>query len=83
MAESPVICRQCGTANPPGNNFCGQCGTYMASRPAIPAGVRPRPVAPSAEEARNRRNIAIIYTITAIFVLSCIVLSIVVIIWRP
>ena len=82
MAESPVVCRHCGTANPPGNNFCGQCGTYMASRPSVPA-ARPRQTAPGAEEARNRRNIAIIYTITAIFVLSCILLSLVVIIWRP
>ena len=82
MAEGPVLCRQCGTANPPGNNFCGQCGTYMASRPTAPA-ARPRLVEPTAEETRNRRNIAIIYTITAIFVLSCAVLSLVVIIWRP
>jgi uncharacterized membrane protein YvbJ len=80
MAESSILCRQCGTANPPGNNFCGQCGTYLAPRPAAAAS-RPREASP--EEARNRRNIAIIYAITAIFVVSCIVLSLVVIIWRP
>ena len=83
MAKSPAICRQCGTANPPGNNFCGQCGAYIALRPAVPDDARPRPAEPRAEEARNRRNIAIIYTITAIFVLSCLILSVVVIIWRP
>ena len=80
MAEPSIACRQCGAPNPPGNNFCGRCGTYLAPTPAAPA--RPRPT-PTADEARNRRNIAIIYAITAFFILSCIMLAVVVIIWRP
>lgn len=80
MAELPIVCRQCGTANPPANNFCGSCGAYLAATPDLPA--RPRPVL-AADEARNRRNVAIIYAITAFFVLSCVLLAAVVIIWRP
>jgi predicted nucleic acid-binding Zn ribbon protein len=82
MAEPNMVCRQCGTLNPPGNNFCGQCGTFIAQRPttATPPFLLP---AASAEEARNRRNSQIVYAITALFLLSCIVLSIVVIVWRP
>lgn len=80
MTQPAIICRQCGTPNPPGNNFCGSCGTFLSSSPAAPR--RPSP-APTADDARNRRNIAIIYAITAIFVLSCIILAAVVIIWRP
>ena len=80
MAQQSITCRQCGMANPPGNNFCGSCGTFLSSAPPAPR--RPSPL-PTADEARNRRNIAIIYAITAIFVLSCIILSAVVIIWRP
>ena len=80
MAQSPLTCRQCGVPNPPGNNFCGSCGTFLSSAPAAP---RRQSRAPAADEARNRRNIAIIYAITAIFVLSCTILAAVVIIWRP
>ena len=80
MAEIPITCRQCGAANPPANNFCGRCGAHLS--PASAALSRPRPL-PTADEARNRRNIAIIYAITAFFVLSCVVLAIVVIVWRP
>ena len=81
MAESSRTCRQCGTPNPPGNNFCGRCGTYLAPTPA-PAPPRLRAV-PTADEARNRRNVAIINAIAAFFILSCLILFAVVIIWRP
>jgi uncharacterized membrane protein YvbJ len=81
MSEPPVVCRQCGAANPPGNNFCGRCGTYIAPPPAATA--LPKPLAPSGEEVRLRRNSQIVYAITAIFVLTCIALFAVIIIWRP
>lgn len=81
MGITPVVCRQCGTSNPPGNNFCGQCGAFLSAKPTPRA--FPRPGEPTGEEARNRRNIAIIYAIVAIFVITCVILSLVVIIWRP
>jgi uncharacterized membrane protein YvbJ len=83
MREPGAICRQCGTANPPGNNFCGQCGTFIAPRSAGRITALPGPVVSSGEEIRLRRNSQIVYAITAIFVVSCIVLAITVIVWRP
>jgi hypothetical protein len=64
------------------HNFCGQCGTYIASRPTATAAV-PSPVVPSTEEVRLRRNSQIVYAITALFVISCIALFVVIIVWRP
>ena len=81
MAERPIICGQCGAANPPGNNYCGRCGTFLAGR-ALAEGERWRPT-DSPGEPRARRQALIIYAIAALFALSCAILSLVVIIWRP
>ena len=43
----------------------------------------PGPATSSAEEIRLRRNSQIVYAITAVFVLTCIVLFVVIIVWRP
>jgi uncharacterized membrane protein YvbJ len=83
MSEPGVICRQCGRANPPGNNFCGQCGTFIAPRPAATMTALPDPLEPSEEEVRLRRNSLVVYAITALFVFTCIALFVVVIVWRP
>ena len=83
MPEPGAICRQCGMANPPGNNFCGQCGTFIAPRQADDNVVPLRPVVASDEELRLRRNSQIVYGITAVFVLTCIALFVVIIVWRP
>ena len=80
MSAQPVACRQCGMLNPPDNNFCGRCGTHLSTRPVAPLPSRPRN---TAADARNRRNIAIIYAITALFVLTCVLLAVVVIVWQP
>jgi hypothetical protein len=29
LAESQLVCGECGTANPPGNNFCEHCGATL------------------------------------------------------
>lgn len=83
MREPGVLCRQCGMANPPGNNFCGQCGTFIAPRPAGEGVVPLKPIVASEEELRLRRNSQIVYGITAVFVLTCIVMFVVIIVWRP
>lgn len=81
MAETSRTCRQCGTPNPPGNTFCGRCGAHLAPTPAAsPPRLR---AVPTADETRNRRNVMIINAIVAFFVISCILLFAVVIIWRP
>ena len=79
MSAQPFACRQCGMLNPPDNNFCGRCGTHLATRPVA---IVPRPRA-TADSARNRRNIAIIYAITTLFVLTCLILAVAVIVWQP
>ena len=79
LSLQPVACRQCGMVNPPDNNFCGRCGTHLSTRPVA---LVPRP-RNTADDARNRRNVTIIYAITASFLLTCLVLTVVVIIWRP
>lgn len=81
MAEERVICRACGYVNPDGNNFCGRCGVFIAGRrdrqedrrwPSEQTGV-----------PHARAKVLLIYGITLAFVLSCVVLALVVIIWRP
>lgn len=81
MAERQLICGQCGATNPPGNNYCGRCGVFLGGR-APDDGERWRP-SDRPGEPRARRQAAIIYSIAALFALSCLVLSLVVIIWRP
>ena len=81
MAEERVICRACGHANPDENNFCGRCGVFIASRRAE-RDERWRPT-DQLGEPRARAQARLIYGITLVFVLSCVVLALVVIIWRP
>ena len=81
MPERAISCANCGAANPPGNNFCGRCGTFIGA--AGTNGAAPRPVVTRPGDARVRRQARIVYAITAIFLVSCVVLALVVIIWRP
>ncbi|NIM95364.1 MAG: zinc-ribbon domain-containing protein [Anaerolineales bacterium] len=30
--QTLILCPQCGASNTPGNNYCEQCGTALASR---------------------------------------------------
>ena len=81
MADGGLICGQCGAPNPAGNNYCGRCGAFLGGRGATEGeGWRPsdRP-----GEPRARAQATLIYAIAAVFVLACVALSLVVIIWRP
>lgn len=81
MAERATACGHCGATNPPGNNFCGRCGTFIGTKPTDEPAARSM-IARSGDQ-RVRRQAQIVYAITAIFVFSCIILALVVIIWRP
>lgn len=81
MPERASRCGNCGASNPPDNNFCGHCGTFIGTRPATELEMRPT-IAHSGDR-RIRRQAQIVYAITALFCFSCIILALVVIIWRP
>jgi hypothetical protein len=81
MAEERVICRACGYVNPDENNFCGRCGVFIAGSRAE-EGEHWRP-ADQPGEPRARAQSRLIYGIALAFVFSCVVLALVVIIWRP
>ena len=81
MGSQANICGGCGAHNPPGNNFCGRCGVPLTSRP--PAEALQRPIVARPGDRRVRRQAQAVYAITAFFVLACVVLALVVIIWRP
>lgn len=81
MAERATICGQCGATNPPGNNFCGRCGTFIGTKPTDEPYLRSTIV--RSGDRRVRRQAQIVYAITAFFFFSCIILALVVIIWRP
>lgn len=81
MAERGLRCGQCGAANPAGNNYCGRCGTFIAG--ALVGDGEPWRPTDRPGEPRARAQATLIYAIAAIFVLTCVVLSLVVIIWRP
>jgi uncharacterized membrane protein YvbJ len=81
MPERATACGNCGVVNPPGNNFCGRCGTFIGTRSTDESPARP-PMARTVDR-RVRRQAQIVYAITAIFLLSCVILALVVIIWRP
>ena len=81
MSEPGSVCRNCGAANPRGNNFCGRCGAFVGTPASAEQG--PRPVVARPGDRRVRRLALIVYAITAFFLLSCLILTIVVIIWRP
>lgn len=81
MTERASVCGNCGATNPPGNNFCGRCGTFIGARPQ--AEPEQRPIVARPGDRRARRQALIVYAITAFFVLSCVILALVVIIWRP
>ncbi len=80
MAEQ-IQCRACGTTNPTGNNFCGQCGAFIGPQTIEPAIVLP--ATKTDRERRAQRQAFVVYAITALFLLTCAILAIVVIIWRP
>ncbi len=81
MADERVICRACGYANPSENNFCGRCGVFIASRRA--RGEEHWRPADQPGVPHARAKVLTIYGITLFFVVSCVVLALVVIIWRP
>ncbi|HEY8598137.1 MAG TPA: zinc ribbon domain-containing protein [Thermomicrobiales bacterium] len=81
MPEREEVCRNCGAANPRGNNFCGRCGAFVGAPAAAEEG--PRPIVARPGDRRVRRLAGIVYVITALFLLSCVILMLVVIIWRP
>jgi predicted nucleic acid-binding Zn ribbon protein len=81
MPERETACQHCGAANPRGNNFCGRCGGFIGA--PVAAEQVPRPIVARPGDRRVRRLALIVYLITALFVLTCIILTLVVIIWRP
>lgn len=81
MPEREMACRNCGAANPRGNNFCGRCGAFIGAPAA--AEQASRPVVARSGDRRVRRLVLIVYAITALFALSCVILTVVVIVWRP
>lgn len=81
MPERATACGNCGAINPPGNNFCGRCGTFIGAKSADEPPLRPT-IARSGDR-RARRQAQIVYAITAFFFLACVILALVVIIWRP
>ncbi len=81
MSEREAACRNCGAANPRGNNFCGRCGAFVGTPASAEQGSRPVVARPG--DRRVRRLASIVYAITAFFLLSCLILTVVVIIWRP
>lgn len=81
MAEVARRCGQCGAENPAGNNYCGRCGSFLSARGAAGGeGWRP---ADRAGEPRARAQSHAILIIAALFVLTCVMLSLIVIVWRP
>ncbi len=81
MADGGLVCGQCGARNPAENNFCGRCGAFLAGR-GVTEGEGWRP-SDQPGEPRARARAMLIYGIAALFVLACVALSLVVIIWRP
>lgn len=81
MSERESICGNCGAVNPRGNNFCGRCGAFIGAHVATEQGQRPIVTRPGDRRVRNLARI--VYAITTLFVLSCAILTLVVIIWRP
>ncbi len=81
MAERASTCGNCGAANPPAGNYCGRCGTFLRSR--VPTEGEPWRPTDRPGDPRARRQATLIYAIAALFVLSCLILTLVVVIWRP
>ena len=81
MADPALACGQCGATNPATNNFCGRCGAFLGPEGA--AGERQAAPARQGGEPRARVQSALIIAIVAAFALACLLLSVVIIVWRP
>jgi hypothetical protein len=69
-------CPVCDTENLATNSVCTACGAPLSATEAVPADLEP------ADRSRQQK-VYIIYAITALFLVACIVLALLVIIWRP
>ena len=81
MAERTPICGNCGRVNAAGDNYCARCGAFLGA-PARDDGAAWRP-ADAAGDPRLRRQSALIIAIALAFIVACLVLAAVVVIWRP
>jgi hypothetical protein len=81
MADRALVCGNCGLVNAAESNYCGRCGAFLKTSPGSDdTAWRPSDVA---GEPRLRRQSTFIFTIALLFVVACVVLAAVVIVWRP